>query len=222
MKTNLLFLLILLPLVCMAQQQADTLRNPVFAFTPLSKNINTVNGVAFGIGTVWKEAKQLQVINGLNFEVNPLGIAGFMIDAQRLTGDKINLIHNGIHISSGGYSGGVKFNGLYISVFNATEVSNGFGIAAFNSGAQKLNGLFISGLYTYATAGNGIMLSGICNETDTYNGLQISAFNDAKNCKGLQIGIVNEAKKLKGIQIGLININSKRTLPFINWDFSKK
>ena len=46
-------------------------------------------------------------------------------------------------------------------------------------------------------------------------------YGKAEYFKGVQIGLFNNAKKLKGIQIGLINKNSKRILPFFNWNFKE-
>ncbi|WP_041557704.1 LA_2272 family surface repeat-containing protein [Cellulophaga algicola] len=69
--------------------------------------------------------------------------------------------------------------------------------------------------------GNGIMVGTLFgNSTNSFNGLQISAANFiSEKGTGLQIGIFNSATNFRGLQLGLWNKNSKRSLPFINWQF---
>lgn len=128
---------------------------------------------------------------------------------------------NGMVISPGGTTcdcktngitlGGIgqintEVNGITASMFiNASDINRGLMIAAFNE-AFLMRGLQV----------------GLGNGAFRMSGVQVGANNLADKAQGVQIGLRNEAIQLHGIQIGLWNVNSKRKLPLINWDFSKR
>lgn len=126
-------------------------------------------------------------------------IYGFSISA---TGTMCHCLTNGIAIGGiGQYN--FQVNGFSLSLFlNTAQKHNGFQFAATNSS-------FIM---------NGIQM-GYFNKAHDTNGLQLGLGNFSENTMGVQIGLFNRSKNLKGIQIGLWNVNSKRSLPFINWSF---
>ena len=99
-------------------------------------------------------------------------------------------------------------NGLVIS---------GFGVAGQS---VQVNGVNLSGLFTFTAKTNGFSASLIFNITGISNGLSISGLgNNSLQTNGLQIGLFNQCWKLRGVQIGLWNKNEKRSLPLINWNF---
>lgn len=239
--------LILLLLPVFAFGQADTLRRPVAAFTPLSNGISHVSGLAVGVGHMWKKPLHRQVINGLNLDVNPLGLlaAGF-VDGSRIDNDSVLLVQNGLHISSGGFLGQVQVNGVSTSLYNVVHSANGLTATIFQNHSGHQNGMQLSLFYNYSDESNGIMAAFLFSEAKTVNGLLVSAINygvglsglqvglwNGSDCltglsvglininkervTGLQIGLLNHTKKCRGLQIGLWNVNEKRSLPIINW-----
>lgn len=152
-----------------------------------------------------------------------------------------NEIINGINLSCG-TNAFANVNGITISaITQSLKNTNGISIAGLGSCANRNNGMQLSLFSTSALYSNGLMVGGFetevytgrgvniavwYNEYKYFDGLMISACNGMmdkpEEFRGLQIGLVNRTKKLRGIQIGLWNINEKRSLPFINWDFSNK
>lgn len=194
----------------------------IFSLSPVSRRVNRVNGFALGVGHYENHRITFQKINGLNIEASPISLAlitfGLNIPFEGLfVGINDNLLSNtafmddetktyiqinGINISSGGFMGGAKMNGLNISVLTAMNQMNGLSINAAVIGTKKFNG---------------VSLAGIANISDYGNGIQIAPSNVCRNHKGIQIGLFNHSKNLRGLQLGLWNSNGKRKLPFINW-----
>jgi len=215
--------------------QTDTLKpgklkTRIFSFTPTPDAVDRVNGLALGVG--YANA----TVNGLNLEINPLGILIFMFQDPVRTLERDNgEIHtkvNGLHISTSGFMDHSQLNGVGISLFSVTTKTNGVSIAGFYNVSKELNGLHVAALNNTATEkGNGLFIA-VANHAGRLNGVQLGAFNSAdyttgltaglsNTCKeeltGVQIGLFNRTKKCRGLQIGLWNINEKRSLPFINW-----
>jgi hypothetical protein len=98
-------------------------------------------------------------------------------------------------------------NGLLVSVFGTfTDQINGLSVSSWMSMGRKINGVSINLLW---------------NVYKEVNGLVIALVNHAGTVNGAQVGIVNKSNNLRGVQIGLWNKNSKRSLPLINWNFTK-
>jgi hypothetical protein len=228
---NLLSIL-LVSVSCFAQQ-TDTLKTTVFSFTPVSKKIDRVNGLALGVGLALelKPAKPVTV-NGLNLEINPLSpLIVLFLDPDYKYNDAPVATVNGLHISTGGfmrnaalnglgialYSIGAKSNGMSITgIYNANRVMNGLHISGMVNSSQTARGLFIA-TFNYSENFGGLMLGGY-NRADYFKGLSLGVANvDYKEMSGVQIGLFNRSKKVTGLQIGLWNINEKRSLPFINF-----
>lgn len=208
--------MLLMVSACLSQQKTDSLHSQVFSLTPISKKVDKVNGMAFGLGHLYYREKKA-TINGLNLEVNPaLPLVLLFLDPDKSQNDTVTLRHNGLHISVGGFSGGVAHNGLGVSVYNITYSCNGVVITGLYNVSKSLNGLHIAGLTNSTDKAAGLLISTI-NSADLCKGVQIGGYNKSLDMAGVQIGLYNHAKKIKGLQIGLWNTNGKRSLPFINW-----
>ena len=104
----------------------------------------------------------------------------------------------------------VKVNGVSISLVN-------------NINEMTVRGMSLSSAITAVDRIYGLSVAGINNFCYVLKGLQLAGLrNRAGVARGLQLGLFNKATDLRGIQIGLWNMNGKRSLPFINWQFSSK
>lgn len=197
-------------------QQNDSLHSQIFSLTPIAKNVNKVNGMAFGLGHGFDGQKEA-VINGFNLEVNPVfPLVLLFMDPDRVANKIPKMKHNGLQIAVGGFSGQVAHNGLAISVYSITYFDNGVSVTGLYNVSKKLNGLHIAGLTNSTDEAGGLLIAAI-NSADVLKGVQIGVYNKSLNMAGVQIGLFNKTDKIKGLQIGLWNINRKRSLPFINW-----
>lgn len=204
-------------------QKTDSIVNTrVFSMTPIPNRIDKVNGLAVGLGHYsFKNKVKMHIVNGLNVEINPFSpLIVLFQDVDYVSNDTISVVLNGLHISTGGFSGGAVLNGMGISLYNIGIKSNGFTVNGLYSATKQLHGLHISGICNKAEAATGVLIAAV-NYTGSSKGFFIGAFNRTGDLKGLQIGIVNISQKTKGIQIGLWNKNNKRSLPFINWNFKE-
>lgn len=216
MKKALLIVMLLTTALSFSQQQTDSLHSQIFSFTPLSKKVNKVNGMAFGLGQSVDQDKQA-TINGLNLEVNPIIVLAIgFLDPEKLKNDTITLRQNGLHISTFGFLGNVAHNGVGISACSVTYSSNGLTVTALYNMSKNLNGLHISGITNSTDRAVGLLIAPV-NSADVFKGLQLGIYNKSDDMAGVQIGIFNKTGRSRGLQLGLWNINSKRSLPFINW-----
>lgn len=58
---------------------SDSKHSQMFSLSPISKKVDKVNGLVFGVGHVENKNIDSQTINGLNIEANPAPIAGALI-----------------------------------------------------------------------------------------------------------------------------------------------
>jgi hypothetical protein len=101
-----------------------------------------------------------------------------------------------------------------------TVTVHGFHASIGGFGGDEFKGVAINGGICMARQGYGFILTGFQNVVDDFRGITIATLrNRSIRGAGLQIGLLNTCKHLKGVQIGLWNVNSKRSLPFINWNF---
>ncbi len=200
-----------------------------FSFTPKNEKVRKVNGLAIGAGIDVFEEGSIKKINGLNIELNPLGIFYFMFANPTSFNEEALVTINGLNIS-GGNQNSTKVNGLVISFINISHASNGVSVNGTYTHVAKLNGLHVSGISNSSKISNGMFLSlfndseslsgfqlGLTNRADIFKGLQVSIVNRSKNSTGVQIGLFNLSKVHKGLQIAFWNSNDKRSMPFINW-----
>lgn len=244
MKTKILAMIFLFSIKGFSQDslQVPKLRSQLFSLSPISKKVDHVNGLAFGIGHIDNKKIVSQTINGMNLEVNPAPIAGallgFMmilhtpefikahkrdksiaVDDERFM--KINdwtttphLKLNGINLSTGCFFTTTSMNGLNISLGNKFNNFNGISLAPLGTLAGKQNGLSV-GIINGNNQLSGATF-GIYNQSQDLNGLHFGIINRAKRNDGLQVGVYNKSFS-KGFQLGIWNVNSKRSLPLINW-----
>lgn len=238
------FLVLLLVAISINSFAQDTIPyNPthsqIFSLSPISKKVDKVNGLVFGVGHVENKRIENQTINGLNVEVNPApivgGFAAFMyliylpeiIQKNKKYGYKsernfimktevntLDLKINGLNLSTGCFFTTTNMNGLNISVSNKFKNCNGLSIAPLGTISSKINGVSI-GIVNANTNLNGAIV-GVYNQTYELNGLQAGLINRVEINKGLQIGLFNRSYS-KGFQLGVWNKNSSRSFPILNW-----
>jgi hypothetical protein len=206
--------LLLITLSAFGQQQ-DTLRRPVVAFTPLARDISHVSGLALGVGNSWNKPVHRQVINGLNLDVNPLGLILLIAHGKdedtleryfKTNNDSVMLVQNGVHLSIAGLLGNVEQNGLGIALFNEGRNANGLTVSFLENQTKRQNGLHITGYLNYACESNGVMVSLMWNKALLMRGLQVGLANRADAAYGMQAGVVNMPYSLTGLQVGLFNM----------------
>jgi hypothetical protein len=213
----------------------------LFSLSPISKKVDKVNGLVFGVGHVQNRRIALQKINGINIEANPAPIAGafmaFIVVAylpeiikNMQVPDSVRNNESYFKIKNFDYSPHLRLNGLNISsgCFFTTTSMNGLNISAANK-FNNFNGVSITALGTLSDKLNGLSI-GICNGSNSLKGAAIGVFNQSYELKGLHLGIINLTRvnygmqlgifnrsNSKGLQIGIWNRNNKRSLPFLNW-----
>lgn len=121
---------------------------------------------------------------------------------------------NGINLSTGCFFTTTSMNGLNISLGNKFNNFNGISLAPLGTLAGKQNGLSV-GIINGNNQLSGATF-GIYNQSQDLNGLHFGIINRAKRNDGLQVGVYNKSFS-KGFQLGIWNVNSKRSLPLINW-----
>ncbi|MBD3906976.1 hypothetical protein NAL32_20050 [Chryseobacterium sp. Ch-15] len=194
----------------------------VIAVTPLNYGITKVNGLAVGLGFdpkyLFKDdgLTKIQKVNGLNLEVNPLGLMYLLFYNPPRAQDEELIKVNGLNISSAGYLRGVSHNGVSVSLYNYGHTMNGVMGSLLSFDIEKGRGVFFSTMSVSSKEMKGLSIAPF-NGAEVLRGVQIGFYNNNSDGKGLQIGLVNRSKKMKGLQIGFWNKNGKRTLPLINF-----
>jgi len=245
MKAKILLIMNIITFSGFAQDnlQSNVPKTQIFSLSPISKKVDKLNGLVFGVGHVENKRIANQKINGLNVEVNPAPVAGvFMaflavihlpdiIKQNFKQKDSIkndyepnlkiknwnytpNLKINGVNLSTGCFFTPTSMNGLNISLANKFKNFNGLSIAPLGTISDNQYGLSIG----IVNANNTLIGSsiGVYNQSYELKGVQIGFFNQVKINKGLQIGILNKSMN-RGFQLGLWNKNKKRGLPLFNW-----
>lgn len=241
MKTKFLLLLVLATNFISAQDsipypefESIKTHSQIFSLSPISKKVDKVNGLVFGVGHYQNKRIEKQTINGINVDVNPIGasipfIIVFIPDMIRkgtfLDKEDPNFIvnidknypriqMNGLNVSAGCFFTEVSMNGLNISLLNRFNKMNGISITPIGTQANVMNG-FSVGIYNGFNKNSGLSI-GLLNESMNLKGIQFGVYNSVHEMKGIQIGVFNVSRK-KGLQLGIWNVNSKRSMPFINW-----
>jgi hypothetical protein len=239
-----LFLVLLLVAISTDSFGQDTIPyNPthsqIFSLSPISKRVDKVNGLVFGVGHVDNKRIENQTINGLNVEVNPAPIAAGMVgflwlmylpeiikkndffnvktpDSFKIENFTSNLTLkvNGLNLSTGAFFTTTNMNGFNISLGNKFKNFNGLSVAPLGTISDKINGVSI-GIVNANTNLKGAIV-GLYNQTYDLKGLQTGLINRVEINKGLQIGVFNRSYS-KGLQLGVWNKNSSRSFPLLNW-----
>jgi len=241
MKTKFLLVMVLITNFISAQDsipvstvESIETHSQIFSLSPISKKVDKVNGVVFGVGHYQNKHIEKQTINGVNVDINPigLGLPMFIIYLpdiinkgtlfERQYSDAIVIIDtnypriqmNGLNISAGCFFTNSSMNGLNISLLNRFNKMNGISVTPLGTQANVMNGISF-GIYNGFNNCNGLSV-GLLNESINTKGIQLGIYNSAHSLKGIQIGVFNMSKK-NGFQLGIWNVNSKRSMPFINW-----
>ena len=203
--------------ICLSTNaQLDTTKTKVkqidkYGFEFLQNKGNNVYGFCFGLigSEVLCYVKYTRYSYGINFQLIGHGIfQTFAITASYFKRAKAIFDKRGSLKPFDSIPLRTVHNGLVISCFGTyTSVTNGINISPWMATSHEINGLSCNLLWNFAVK---------------VNGVSIGIFNSSLFMKGLQIGLINKAILLKGIQIGLWNKNEKRSLPFINWNFSRR
>jgi len=212
----------------------------IFSLSPISKKVDKVNGLAFGVGHVENRKIENQTINGWNLEANPAPIAGAFTaflaimyspdiienNAKKKGKSQIhnfeiknwnytpNLKINGFNLSTGCFFTTTNMNGLNISLGNKFKKFNGFSIAPLGTISDKLNGITV-GIINANTDLKGATF-GLYNQTYNLKGLQFGIVNQVEKNKGIQLGVFNKSYS-RGFQLGVWNKNKDRSFPILNW-----
>ena len=205
------------------------LKSQIFSLSPISKKVDVVNGLAFGVGHYDDKNIVGQTINGVNVEASPIGLAFpflFMLSFDKRFSlnnleeefDNMTALQvNGLNFSTGGFITNTEMNGINISTLTQIHEMNGLSISAFGINNENTNGISIAGFYNSSHKTNGLQMA-MTNYCNDLKGGQIGLYNHcAQSMTGVQIGLLNISNKTHGLQIGLLNINKKRALPFINF-----
>jgi len=238
----LVLLLVAISINCFGQETIiyKPTHSQIFSLSPMSKKVDEVNGLVFGVGHIENKRMENQTINGLNLEANPAAIAGALIGwygllyitfdskskYEELEKVKVhdfivknwtytpNLKINGINLSTGCFFTTTNMNGLNISLGNKFKNFNGLSIAPLGTISDKINGVSI-GIINSNTNLKGAIF-GIYNQTYELKGLQTGIVNQVEKNKGIQLGVFNKSYS-RGFQIGIWNKNSNRSFPILNW-----
>jgi len=127
-----------------------------------------------------------------------------------------------LHFNDFYLSDSMQFNENSYETLPIRSMHNGLLISPFGTFTDKVNGFSFSLWMSMGRKVNGISFNLLWNLYSHVNGLSIGFFNHEVIMKGLQIGLINKTLNLNGIQFGLWNKNERRSLPFINWNFTKK
>lgn len=168
-------------------------------FTP--SNANEIRGINFSLQTGMADDRSL-LISGVNIGADLLSMyAGMMLLFTIASGNPLINLPDTVETARM-----TRVHGLSLS----------FGGLA----VDEMKGVSVNGFVYMVTETKGLVISAFQNIAADFTGMLISPLrNKSIKGKGIQISLWNTCKHLKGVQIGLWNVNSKRKLPFINWDF---
>lgn len=225
MKTKLFLIIAMIfnsLVFCQDSLKVNEQKVRLIAVTPLNDDITKVNGLAVGLGFDPKyllkddDLTELQTVNGLNLEVNPLGlIYWFFYNPSGFEHQQLIKV-NGLNLSLAGYLRGISHNGISLSMYNYGHTMNGVMGSLISFDIEKARGVFFATMNVSSREMKGLSIAPF-NSAEVLRGVQIGFYNNNSDGKGLQIGLVNRSKKMKGLQIGFWNKNGKRTLPLINF-----
>lgn len=171
-------------------------------FTPT--NVNKISGLNLGLQTMTVAENDSLIIRGVNISADMLSMFVSMY--------AIFYIVNTPHPIN--YPDTVDKTDMKCEITGLSLSGGGL------MGDMRVRGLSINGGISSVIEMTGVQITGITNTSREFRGVVISGLaNRAIKGRGLQVSLLNHCKDLKGIQLGLWNVNSKRSLPFINWSF---
>jgi len=176
-------------------------KKSVWFIPPFDTNVDEIKGLALGLMAYPGNNKKYLIVKGVCIEVLGFGFLAPLYgsflrkDASvyNQEASPTNVTKKGLNINAAGAIGDEEISGVYIG--------------GISTNVNKLEGFAFTGLNTIAMEMKGVCISGLRNQ--------------AKKARGVQIALLNSSKNFKGIQIGIWNKNQRRSLPLINWNFSK-
>lgn len=179
-------------------QAKKKVRN-VIGLIPNSRT-KKINGLSIGAVI---DPYDTVTINGLNIEI----LGGF-VGSQNYISSKTNFKDTAGNKEVFYKKFSQQINGITIAT-----------IAGVNN--AQVNGITLASFYNLANEVNGVSAAFLLNGNLFFNGIEIALFaNSSSKGRGLQLSLFNTCHDFRGIQIGLWNKNGKRSLPFINWQFT--
>lgn len=205
---KLLFLSVLTPFVLLSSAPNEHPRKTrVFNLYPAVQH-NT-NGLSL---SVWGEALRdyreidLPTVNGVDINLNPWAPIAFLGGSMAISDLNVNGEWQDSSLVEAKFK---KVNGLRIGLLQDDPTY-----------VQGVQAHLVGNLWTVV---KGVSLAGYCGRHYELHGVGISTlFNQDQITRGVQVALFyNQSEDLEGFQFGLWNKNQKRSLPFVNWSFSK-
>lgn len=219
MKNRILVIIVLLISISVYSQKKKKL---FYGWKYYSENFDY--GFSMGLSSKTPNNTNTYRTYVVRSEFSFIGLAYLMAPESSIDGGRTNVENkvNGLNVSFGSDKD-IDSNGLSVAVFGQyLQKMNGLAISSMGNSVDEQNGISVSLILNQMYEGIGISAA-LGNETYYYKGLQVGGSNIIKEKGfGLQIGVYNESSDYRGIQLGLWNRNGRRSLPFVNWQFSKK
>jgi hypothetical protein len=191
----------------------------VTVWTPHVESQGKTNGIALGVPISASGSVDGLVLAPLAAQstdrLRGIGVAGFALGADRLTG----VLASGLLTLTGESRGLVLSSGASIATLRLEGIAAG-GLGAFAGGGW---GVAAGGVAAHAGGGfRGVVASGLGVFSGRVTGVVLTGgFHSAREFRGVSIALVNYARSLRGLQLGAINIvadgRSPRFLPLVNW-----
>lgn len=224
---NVYIMFVLLMSALAVQAQDRKLRLPIWVFNTVNTDIV---GVSLGASPkAMFNDTTLTRTYGLRIDASPLGILGPLMPRspvstthrayQRSLEAHTSEVVHGVNLSPGSFF--FHINGVTASLLLQYSIKmNGVSVSGISNLIERQNGLAMAVLSNDVFQSNGLSLSA-GNYAHRLNGVQVGILNKvASSGRGIQIGLFNKATSFRGVQLGLWNKNGKRSLPFINWQFT--
>jgi len=216
-----------------AQHTKQKIRGPIWITDDANTDVIGLSLAAYPKGIFQGWDTPMSRTFGVKLELSPLSPFFFLAPQSPLQSDSDKDFQN---VLQGNPS--EKIYGLNLETGNFVEKDiYGISLTAFLHYSRKNNGISLAGVSNTIERGNGLIMAfggnGVYqangamiafwgNSAHNFSGVQISAENYINGRgTGVQIGLFNKATNFRGIQLGLWNKNDKRSLPILNWQFSK-
>jgi hypothetical protein len=148
------------------------------------------------------------LINGAQVQISPIAV--------------FPCIYNIAALAQGSYLQGYIEKCNNLSPGKSRKTINGVNITIADWGIHKLNGCEINLMSSEVIYVNGVSISGLHNKNKERHGLAIAGVSNlSAESRGVEIALFNNSRDFRGVQLGIWNINHKRSLPILNFAFSK-
>ena len=169
----------------------------------LPSHVDTINGLSIGLVSATFTGRSL-TIRGLNVNVDLLSAFATLLGLFEIPLDNEVI---DLPDSDQEYDRRYHLSGVSLSAGGLIP-------------GWDVKGVCLNGGICIISAASGLLITGTQNQTGEFKGLEISGLrNKSVKGRGMQVGLINVCRNFKGVQVGLWNVNSKRSLPLINWNF---